>query len=323
MQFTEAKQSFLAGYFATRRRSAKTQAAYEIDLVQLAEFIGTDKPLVDIEPENLESWAQHMQTEGYAAVSIRRKFATARVFFTYWVRKKVIPKSPLWEIRLDLGRQRLLPRSLSAADTKRLIEETWRDIETPDDLITRPNDTRFLRLRNAAAIEVLFATGMRVGESVSLKVQDWSEDDSSFVVNGKGSRQRLAFLPDSRSLKALRSYLAHRSALNCDHDALFVNALGKQITTQGIARMLASTAQKAEITTRVTPHRIRHTVATLLLEYGTDIRVVQEVLGHASIATTQRYTHVSKAHMRSTLKDRHPSHHLNIVVGGVGERKSV
>lgn len=320
MQFTEAKQSFLAGYFATCRRSAKTQSAYQIDLAQLAGFLGPDKSLDAIEPETLEAWAQHLQCEHYAAVSIRRKFATTRVFFAYWVRRKAISKSPLWEIRLDLGRERLLPRSLTGADAKRLIEETWREADTPESPITGPRDDRFLKLRNAAAVEVLFATGMRVGESVKLKVQDWSDDDASFVVNGKGSRQRMAFLPDSRSLKALRSYLSHRNSMSCGNDALFVNAAGNQISTQGVARIIGTIAKRANISVRVTPHMIRHTVATLLLEYGTDIRVVQEVLGHASIATTQRYTHVSKAHMRATLKDRHPSHHLNIDVTGAGQK---
>jgi site-specific recombinase XerD len=135
---------------------------------------------------------------------------------------------------------------------------------------------------------------MSVGELVDLKLADWSEAEASFLVNGKGSRQRMAFLPDIRSIKAVNAYVFHRNAMSCDHQAVFVNAAGEQITTQGIARMIVSTAEKAAISTRVTPHMMRHTMATLLLRCGTDIRVVQEVLGHASIATTQRYTHVAK-----------------------------
>jgi len=115
--------------------------------------------------------------------------------------------------------------------------------------------------------------------------------------------------------KALRTYLLHRQALQLDHDALLVNAAGKRISTQGIARIIAAAAKGAGIPTRVTPHMIRHTVATLLLRCGADIRVVQEVLGHASIATTQRYTHVSKEQLLATLRARHPSYHLNIRAG--------
>ena len=107
-------------------------------------------------------------------------------------------------------------------------------------------------------------------------------------------------------------YVGHRNSMNLGHDALLVNATGKRISTQGIARMLSEAAHDAGIAAKVTPHMIRHTVATLLLRFGTDIRIVQEVLGHASISTTQRYTHVSKDHLLSTLRARHPSHHLNI-----------
>jgi site-specific recombinase XerD len=153
---------------------------------------------------------------------------------------------------------------------------------------------------------------MRVGELVSLTLRDWQEDERTFVVRGKGSRQRLAYLPDDRSLKAVQSYMTHRKAMNIGHEALFVNFAGKQISTQGISRVVSETATAAELTRRVTPHMIRHTVATLLLRYGADIRIVQEVLGHASIATTQRYTHVSKEHLFSALRAQHPNHHLNI-----------
>jgi len=153
---------------------------------------------------------------------------------------------------------------------------------------------------------------MRVGELVSLSLRDRREDERTFVVRGKGSRQRLAFLPDDRSLKAVQTYLQHRKAMEVEHSALFVNFAGKQLSTQGVARIVAETATSAKVAQRVTPHMIRHTVATLLLRFGADIRIVQEVLGHASIATTQRYTHVSKEHLLSALRDRHPNHHLKI-----------
>jgi site-specific recombinase XerD len=131
---------------------------------------------------------------------------------------------------------------------------------------------------------------------------------------GKGSRQRLAILPDQRSQKALRLYLRNRNALNLGHDALLVNAAGRKISTQGIAKVITTVAKESEIRVRVTPHMIRHTVGTLLLRCGADLRVVQEVLGHASIATTQRYTHISKEHLLSTLRTSHPNYHLKITL---------
>lgn len=312
MLFADAVEGFLTGYFSTCRRSGKTQAAYKTDMAQLQAFVGTNTALPTIDPEHLESWASALGSRGYASVSIRRKFATARVFFSYWVRKGAIDKSPLWRIRLDLGRARVLPRSLTPSDTTRLIEEVWRGVKSSNTIIRRPSDPRFLRLRNLAALEILLATGMRVGELVSLSIRDWRADDSSFVVQGKGSRQRVAVLPDDRSLRALLMYLPHRRAMELDHEGLLVNAAGGRISTQGIARLVTCTAKEAGVTCRVTPHMLRHTVATLLLRYGADIRVVQEVLGHASIATTQRYTHVSKDHLLSTLRAHHPNNHLTI-----------
>lgn len=312
MTIANAVNGFLVGYFSTCGRSAKTHAAYRTDLSQMVTHLGAEIALNSVTAASLENWAVQMRSEEYRSVSIRRKFATARVFFGYWVRKGDIDASPLWRIRLDLGRERLLPRGLAPTDAIRLIEEAWLGVETVEQVFGAPTVAGFLRLRNLAAMEVLFATGIRVGELVGLNLKDWREEDASFVVSGKGSRQRLAFLPDDRSLKAVRLYCSSRRAVVNDNEALFLNAAGRRISTQGIARMLKQYAKTAGIVVKVTPHMIRHTVATLLLRFGADIRVVQEVLGHASISTTQRYTYVSKEHLLSTLRARHPNHHLNI-----------
>jgi site-specific recombinase XerD len=313
MNFSDSTTAFLNGYFSTCRRSAKTYAAYQIDLKQLCEYLGPDTQLTSASADNLEKWALHLREQKYSSVSIRRKFATARVFFSYWVRKGDIEHSPLWKIRLDLGRERLLPRSISGPDAKLLIETAWAEVRNSEPCAAeKPGDPAVLKLRNLAAIETLFATGIRVGELVSVNFSDWNQTEASFLIKGKGSRQRLAFLPDERSVKAFTTYLDCRKGLSVDTDAVFLNPLGKRITTQGIARVIANMAESAGMQTHLTPHMLRHTVATLLLRFGADIRVVQEVLGHASIATTQRYTHVSKEHMLSTLRARHPSYHLAI-----------
>jgi len=312
MKVVDATQGFLEGYFSTCKRSPKTRSAYTTDLAQLVVHLGPELALRDVTAEVLERWATDLGSQKYHSVSIRRKFATARVFFAYWIRKGALESSPLWKIRLDLGRERFLPRNISGSDAKHLIETAWAAIEVSDQPATRPRDPRFLHLRNLAAVEILFATGIRVGELVSLNINDWREEDANFLVNGKGSRQRLAFLPDDRSLKSVRLYCASRRNIATGNEALFLNAAGGRLSTQGVARMLRQYAKTAGIVVKVTPHMIRHTVATLLLRFGADIRVVQEVLGHASISTTQRYTYVSKEHLLSTLRARHPNYHLNI-----------
>jgi site-specific recombinase XerD len=147
---------------------------------------------------------------------------------------------------------------------------------------------------------------------VKLRVSDWRADDACFLIRGKGGKERLAFLPDDRSLRAILAYMTMRQRLSINTDSLFVNAAGKGISEQGVAMTLARIAEMAQISRKVTPHMIRHTVATLLLRYGADLRIVQEVLGHASITTTQRYVHVAKDHLIDTLRTRHPNHHLNV-----------
>jgi site-specific recombinase XerD len=166
--------------------------------------------------------------------------------------------------------------------------------------------------RNLVILEILFATGMRVGELVALDMASWNADERWFVVDGKGGKQRLAILPDDRSMAATRLYLTMRTQVDVEHNALLVNSRGHRLTTQGVARIISKLAAESGIASRVTPHMLRHTVATLLLRLGADIRVVQEVLGHSSIATTQRYTHVTKEHLKSTLILHHPSNHLGI-----------
>lgn len=310
MELQNAIENFMSGYFSTCRRSVKTHQAYSVDLKQFCNYFG-EKPIGLVSAESIERWAEELKSQGYAPVSIRRKFATLRVFFAYWVRKAEVAGSPLWKIRLDLGRQVQLPRGLAASDAKLLLEKAWSRTVVPEH-IDRSGAPAFLLLRNLVAVEVLFATGMRVGELVSLRTSDWREDEGSFLVRGKGARQRLALIPDERSTHAIKTYLRFRKFLKVDHDSLLVNAAGGKLSTQGVSRLLAALAAEAQIERRVTPHMIRHTVATLLLRHGADIRVVQEVLGHASIMTTQRYTHVSKEHLVETLRAHHPSRHFGI-----------
>lgn len=156
-------------------------------------------------------------------------------------------------------------------------------------------------------MDLLFATGLRVGEVSALDVHDFFMRESVFRVQGKGGRDRLALVVDEETVRVLRQYLEARARIGTRSPALFLNSSGGRLTTQGIANVIARLREEAGIKRRVTPHMLRHTVATLLLRNGVDIRVVQEFLGHASIATTQRYTHVTKEHLRGVLRKRHPS----------------
>jgi len=139
MQLTQAVEGFMDGFFSTRRRSEKTRTAYKTDLAQLQRTFGDEQSISMIDADSLEKWAGDLRSRGYAPVSIRRKFATVRVLFAYWVRKGILDSSPLWKIRMDLGRQRLLPRSLTETDVKSLIEYMWRDTDCARVVLTSPS----------------------------------------------------------------------------------------------------------------------------------------------------------------------------------------
>jgi site-specific recombinase XerD len=162
-------------------------------------------------------------------------------------------------------------------------------------------------LRNLALIDLLFATGIRVGEASALNVEDFLLTESVFRVQGKGGRDRLAFVVDKKTVRIQLEHLEARSQILTDSRALFLNSAGQRLSTQGMANIISQFRRDAGIERNVTPHMLRHTVATLLLRNGVDIRVVQEFLGHASIATTQRYTHIAKEHLIGVLRKHHPS----------------
>src|SRR5205085_581447 len=157
-------------------------------------------------------------------------------------------------------------------------------------------------LRNLALVDILFATGMRVGEVSALDVQDYLVEEAVFRVKGKGGRDRLAYVVDEETIRFQRAHIEARKQIQTKSLALFLNASGQRLSTQGIGNVIAQLRQEAGIDRHVTPHMVRHTVATLLLRNGVDIRVVQEFLGHASIATTQRYTHITKEHLIGVLR---------------------
>ncbi len=307
VRFQKAVDQFLEGYFSTCQRSDKTIQAYKLDLDQFSTFQGARQDLQGITPEHLEEWAEELKEAKYASTSIRRKFASLKVFFNYWVRKRLLDRSPAWNLRLDLAPQRVLTKALTQSEMEKILRQAreehrqakGRGEGTPEE---------YLALRNLTIVEVLYATAVRVGELVGLKLSDFREEESAFVINGKGGRQRLAFLPDQESLDLCRSYLAQREKLGAASPpaSLFADGRGRRINTQTVSRLISIFAKTGGVGKPVTPHMIRHTAATLLLRNGADLRVVQEYLGHSSITTTQRYTHVSKEHLRNIVRKCHP-----------------
>jgi integrase/recombinase XerD len=317
MQLKQAIDEFLNGYFSTHERSQKTRTAYCSDLEQFRTFAGQEFNLVSLGGSLVEDWATHLRKEGYAPASMRRKMVVLKVFCSYWVRRGVLTESPFWRVQLSLGRIEQLPRALTEVEMRGLLAQAGRShdaerVPRKGSVLARSQSARsssreYRALRNLALVDLLFATGVRVGEASSLDVEDFLVTELVFRVQGKGGRDRLAYVVDEQTVLIQRQHLEARLLLVTRSPALFLNASGERLSTQGMANIIAQFRRDAGIVRHVTPHMLRHTVATLLLRNGMDIRVVQEFLGHASIATTQRYTHVVKEHLIGELRKHHPS----------------
>jgi integrase/recombinase XerD len=317
MLLEEAIQEFLAGYFSTHDRSRKTSAAYGSDLAQFADYAGRDLAVQSLRGVLIEDWAAHLRNQGYSPASMRRKMVVLKVFFSYWLRRGELVESPFWRVKLSLGRIEHLPRALSEKDIKTLLAQARKNHEVAglprkESVLAKGRPKRvsfsdYRALRNLALVDLLFATGIRVGEASALNVEDFSETECVFRIQGKGGRDRLAFVVDKETVRIQKEHLEARSLFVVESNALFLNASEHRLSTQGIANVIAQFRRDAGIERHITPHMLRHTIATLLLRNGVDIRVVQEFLGHASIATTQRYTYVAKEHLVRVLRKHHPS----------------
>jgi integrase/recombinase XerD len=312
----QAIEEFFNGYFSTHERSAKTRVAYRSDLDQVAAHAGRDFALSSLDPLFIENWAADLRVKKYSPASMRRKMVVLKVFCSYWVRKGGLKESPFWRVKLSFGRITQLPRSLSESEMRGLLVQAKENqsaakIQRKSAVISkgRPHSVlhEYRALRNLALVDLLFATGMRVGEVSALNLKDFSVSEAVFRVRGKGGRDRLAFVVDEQTVRIQQEHLEMRSLIASTSQALFLNASGERLSTQGIANIISQFRKDARIERHITPHMLRHTVATLLLRNGVDIRVVQEFLGHASIATTQRYTHITKDHLVKVLRERHPS----------------
>ncbi len=306
MLVRDAIGAFLEGHFAAGQRAERTRHAYAVDLRQFRGFVGGSFDLSDTEAELVERWIAHLHDASYAPASIQRKLSVLSAFFGYCERRSAIPRSPMAFVHYRPRQTPRPPRTLSTPDTWRLLAHA-RSLVPAEYAETRSCARRgFIALRNLALLDLLLSTGLRVGEASALDTSDYTLDEHAIRVQGKGGRHRLAFVVVPYSKEIHRRYLALRDRVATRTQALFPNSRGQRLSTRGIRRMVLCRAQDAGVQTRVTPHMLRHTAATQLLRNGVDLRIVQEFLGHASITTTQRYTHVSRTDLLSALQALHP-----------------
>lgn len=242
----------------------------------------------------LRRYVAHLATHRYARRSVARKASTLRRYFRWATRIGLLPVDPASGLSAPRGDGRL-PRVLRQDELNVLLDEPPRTLD---------DDPPAVRSRDDAVLEVLYGSGLRVGELCGLGLDDLDLARGRAVVWGKGSKQRTVPLSEP-AVAALRSWVSdHRSHLltaDTPAGALFVNRRGKRLTPRDVRRLLDRRAP-----TPTHPHALRHTFATHLLDGGADLRAVQELLGHADLSTTQRYTHVSRERLRSVYDATHP-----------------
>jgi len=273
---------------AVRAPSEHTLKAYQSDLRDFAGFL-MQRDLCPRRSDTLVAYAAHLSTERRAAPrTLRRRMACLRGFYRDLVRSGEIDQSPFTELEMQLPRPRSLPRTLTRGEVRRLAEAAW----------TECLDKRKPLARRAlpAAILLLISVGLRVSELISLRPVDFDPEGGALRVRGKGRRERCVFVVDLR-LRRVMAQLAERPDI-CD---LMAPGTGTW-STQSVRRWIAQFAVDAGIARRVTPHMLRHSCATLLLEDGVDLRFLQRLLGHENIATTAIYAHVGDAGLRRALE---------------------
>jgi len=289
---------FLRYLSAERNASELTLKSYREDLHALAEFLGGEEGVpphpAEISTRDLRDYVASLHEAGYARTTVARKLASLRSFFRFGQREGWVDGNPAKALR-NPRKTKTLPHFLSTDEVARLLEAPAK--HTP------------LGVRDRAILETLYSAGLRVSEVVGLNDGDLDLADGLIRVRGKGRRERLAPL-GSYAVRAIETWLDRRKLADdvpAGFDApVFTNKFGRRLTTRSVGRMLEKYLLQANLDRRTSPHTLRHSFATHLLDRGADIRSVQELLGHKSLVTTQIYTHVSTANLRAAYERAHP-----------------
>lgn len=289
---------FIAWLRDEKGYSLHTVNNYRRDLQEFAVMTGPESAVASIDTAAVRNFVYSLHIRNKSS-SVARKLSALRTFFKFLEREDVIRHNPMTSIAMPKQEQHV-PVFLS-------VDEVFALLETPD------QGTRW-GLRDSAMLELLYSTGMRVSELVGCNVTSLDFANEMVRVRGKGNRERL--VPMGReAVKALRAYGAAREELlrhrlqqgkNVDRKPLFLNSRGTRLSARSVERLVADYGRKAGINKPVTPHVLRHSFATHLLEMGADMRSVQELLGHASLSTTQMYTHLDMVHLMKVYDKAHP-----------------
>lgn len=273
-----------------KNASTHTIVNYSIDLKSLKDFAG-QTPIEKIDYVMLRRYLVVLKEKNLSKVSVARKIASIRSFFKFLCREGIIKTNPASSLSTP-KRDKYLPKFLDEADVVKLIEA--------------PEGEGEAALRDRAILETLYSTGIRVSELVGLNINTIDQIGGVIKVYGKGKKERMVPIGE-RALQAIRHYLRKRKYDESDENkALLLNKSGGRITDRSIRRIVNKYVMKTSIKEKISPHTLRHSFATHLLNHGADLRSVQELLGHANLSTTQIYTHITTERLKSAYDKAHP-----------------
>lgn len=287
-------EKFLSYMEFERGYSSHTIRGYEEDLNYFYAFLEQKKidNLNHVDYDTISSYLRELYHHNYSKRTISRHVSSLKSFFQYLKQEELVKENPMLLVsspKLD----KTLPKVLNAKETEELLEE--------------PKEDTILGIRDRAMLELLYSTGIRVSELVSLKCSQIHFDTKQLKVHGKGNKERYVLF-GTPCKKKLEAYLKIRPELlkNKMNDHVFLDAHGNPITTHGVRYILKKYSIQTNQKRNVTPHMLRHTFATDMLNEGADLKTVQELLGHENLSTTQIYTHVSSERLRKVYENAHP-----------------
>jgi site-specific recombinase XerD len=303
MQVCHAREQYFRWLLVTKDLSPHTIRAYESDIAAFERHLGIRALVNQIDREPLVAFMEEQRAAGLSSTSIRRRASGLRGFCRWLLSRRLLDADPWVGTTVAVGRSRKLPRVLPTHELDRLLRSLRRtarvnDASTSVEVLRRPHESTTL-----LAVALMVATGVRVNEVVGIKCQDIDLPGRSLRIVGKGRRERQVFLTNDWIAGLTSSYLKTRAELGLEHPHLLFNSRHDPLTPPAMRSRLAKAARDAGLSARVTPHMLRHTAATQLIEAGVDIRYIQRLLGHASLSTTEIYTHVSDQALKRVVSD--------------------
>jgi len=287
IQLTEAIARYLKQLADVRLASAHTVSNYRRDLTRFVEH-GGDIPIADVSRDGVQNWMVAGYGQGLSPVTLARRLSALRGLLDMAMQSGWCERNVAAGIRPPKQPKRL-PRTLPPEQTSQMMHATDSSAEE----------------RDLALFAVMYGCGLRVSEAVGLNLDDISMQGAELRVFGKGKKERIVPIPDG-VMHLIQNYLDQRAMSSASEAALFLNQRGGRLTARSVQRMLKKRALETGSDMSVTPHRLRHSFATHLLAGGVDLRAIQELLGHASLATTERYTHLDMAKLTEVYDSAHP-----------------